>query len=196
MDYGKDHYATVTFSNAPDGRHVALPWMSNWQYGAVVPTMQYRSGNAIPRDLGIFTDGNEEYLSVKPSPEILKAFSKKAQSLSDACMIEVSGLRRNATIELTNNKNERVVMRYDAAEQSFSVDRMKSGKTDFSDVFAAVTTAPTHGKVNRVLIFIDKSSVEVFDGDGKFSLTNLVFPSVPYNKLKISGGKGKIWKMR
>ena len=196
MDYGKDHYATVTFSNAPDGRHVALPWMSNWQYAAVVPTKQYRSGNGIPRDLGIFTDGNEDYLSVKPSPEIMKAFSKKAQSLGDACMVEVSGLRRNATIELSNGKGERVVMRYDAAENSFSVDRMKSGQTDFSDVFASVTTAPTHGKVSRVLIFIDKSSVEVFDGDGKFALTNLVFPTKPYDKLSVKGGKAKIWKMK
>ena len=196
MDYGKDHYATVTFSNAPDGRHVALPWMSNWQYAAVVPTLQYRSGNGIPRDLGIFTDEGEEYLSVKPSPEIMKAFSKKASSLGDACMIEVSGLRRNATIELSNNKNERVVMRYDAAEKSFSVDRMKSGKTDFSEVFPAVTSAPTHGKVSHVLIFIDKSSVEVFDGDGKFALTNLVFPTKPYDKLSVKGGKAKIWKMK
>lgn len=196
MDYGKDHYATVTFSNAPDGRHVALPWMSNWQYAAVVPTLQYRSGNGIPRDLGIFTDEGEEYLSVKPSPEIMKAFSKKASSLGDACMIEVSGLRRNATIELSNSKNERVVMRYDAAEKSFSVDRMKSGKTDFSDVFPAVTSAPIHGKVSRVLIFIDKSSVEVFDGDGKFALTNLVFPTKPYDKLSVKGGKAKIWKMK
>ena len=196
MDYGKDHYATVAFSNAPDGRHVALPWMSNWQYAAVVPTKQYRSGNGIPRDLGIFTDGNEDYLSVKPSPEIMKAFSKKAQSLGDACMVEVSGLRRNATIELSNGKGERVVMRYDAAENSFSVDRMKSGQTDFSDVFASVTTAPTHGKVSRVLIFIDKSSVEVFDGDGKFALTNLVFPTKPYDRLTVKGGKSKIWKLR
>lgn len=196
MDYGKDHYATVAFSNAPDGRHVALPWMSNWQYAAVVPTLQYRSGNGIPRDLGIFTDEGEEYLSVKPSPEIMKAFSKKATSLGDACMIEVSGLRRNATIELSNNKNERVVMRYDAAEKSFSVDRMKSGKTDFSEVFPAVTSAPTHGKVSHVLIFIDKSSVEVFDGDGKFALTNLVFPTKPYDKLSVKGGKAKIWKMK
>ncbi len=196
MDYGKDHYATVTFSNAPDGRHVALPWMSNWQYAAVVPTLQYRSGNGIPRDLGIFTDEGEEYLSVKPSPEIMKAFSKKATSLGDACMIEVSGLRRNVTIELSNNKNERVVMRYDAAEKSFSVDRMKSGKTDFSEVFPAVTSAPTHGKVSHVLIFIDKSSVEVFDGDGKFALTNLVFPTKPYDKLSVKGGKAKIWKMK
>ena len=196
MDYGKDHYATVTFSNAPDGRHVALPWMSNWQYAAVVPTKQNRSGNGIPRDLGIFTDGNEDYLSVKPSPEIMKAFSKKAQSLGDACMVEVSGLRRNATIELSNGKGERVVMRYDAAENSFSVDRMKSGQTDFSDVFASVTTAPTHGKVSRVLIFIDKSSVEVFDADGKFALTNLVFPTKPYDRLTVKGGKSKIWKLR
>ena len=196
MDYGKDHYATVTFSNAPDGRHVALPWMSNWQYAAVVPTKQYRSGNGIPRDLGIFTDGNEDYLSVKPSPEIMKAFSKKAQSLGDACMVEVSGLRRNATIELSNGKGERVVMRYDAAENRFSVDRMKSGQTDFSDVFASVTTAPTHGKVSRVLIFIDKSSVEVFDADGKFALTNLVFPTKPYDRITVKGGKSKIWKLR
>ena len=196
MDYGKDHYAAVTFSNAPDGRHVALPWMSNWQYAAVVPTKQYRSGNGIPRDLGIFTDGNEDYLSVKPSPEIMKAFSKKAQSLGDACMVEVSGLRRNATIELSNGKGERVVMRYDAAENSFSVDRMKSGQTDFSDVFASVTTAPTHGKVSRVLIFIDKSSVEVFDADGKFALTNLVFPTKPYDRITVKGGKSKIWKLR
>ena len=196
MDYGKDHYATVAFSNAPDGRHVALPWMSNWQYAAVVPTKQYRSGNGIPRDLGIFTDGNDDYLSVKPSPEIMKAFSKKAQSLSDACMIEVSGLRRNATIELSNGKGERVVMRYDAAEKSFSVDRMKSGKTDFSEVFPAVTSAPTHGKASRVLIFIDKCSVEVFDADGKFALTNLVFPTKPYDKLSVKGGKTKIWKLK
>ena len=196
MDYGKDHYATVTFSHAPGGRHVALAWMSNWQYAAVAPTMQYRSANSIPRDLGLFTDDGEDYVSVKPSPEVMRAFTKKASGLEEACMVEVSGLRRNATIELSNGKGERVVMRYDAAEQSFSVDRMKSGQTDFSDAFPAVTTAPTHGKVSRVLIFIDKSSIEVFDADGKFAITNLVFPTKPYDRLRVSGGKGRVWKMR
>ena len=196
MDYGKDHYATVTFSHAPDGRHVALAWMSNWQYAAVVPTMQYRSANSIPRDLGLFTDGSEDYISVKPSPEVMRAFTKKATGLGEACMVEVSGLRRNATIELSNGKGERVVMRYDAAEQSFSVDRMKSGQTDFSEAFPAVTTAPTHGKVSQVLIFIDKSSIEVFDADGKFAITNLVFPTKPYDRFRVNGGKGRVWKMR
>ena len=45
---GKDHYATVTWSNAPEGRHIALAWMSNWQYANNVPTTQYRSGNSVP----------------------------------------------------------------------------------------------------------------------------------------------------
>ena len=179
MDYGKDHYATVTFSGAPNGRHVALAWMSNWQYAATVPTMQYRSGNSIPRDLGLFTDGGEDYVSVKPSPEVLEAFNKPVSKLSEACMVEVSRLRPNATIELANGKGERVMMRYDASEQSFSVDRMKSGQIDFSDAFPAVTTAPTHGKLSRVLIFIDKSSIEVFDADGKFALLISCFQPHP-----------------
>ena len=40
MDYGKDHYATVSWSNAPEDRKVVIGWMSNWQYAAEVPTRQ------------------------------------------------------------------------------------------------------------------------------------------------------------
>ncbi|MBQ2334282.1 MAG: DUF4980 domain-containing protein, partial [Prevotella sp.] len=43
MDYGKDHYATVTWHNAPDNRIVAIGWMSNWQYANNVPTVAFRS---------------------------------------------------------------------------------------------------------------------------------------------------------
>ena len=107
----------------------------------------------------------------------------------------MSRLRPNATIELSNGKGERVVMRYNAQEQSFSFDRMKAGESDFSDVFPCVTMAPTHGRVNKVLIFIDKSSIEVFDAEGKFALTNIVFPTTPYNHLSVKGGKAKISKM-
>ncbi len=196
MDYGKDHYATVTFSGAPNGRHVALAWMSNWQYAAVVPTHQYRSGNSVPRDLSLFTDGDEDYVSVKPSPEVVKAFNKPAAGLCEACMVEVNRLRSGAVITLSNDKGEQVVMRYNAQNHTFSVDRTKSGKTDFSEAFACTTTAPTHGKVSRILIFVDKSNVEVFDGDGKFAITNLVFPTKPYDKLSVKGGKAKIWKMK
>ena len=195
MDYGKDHYATVTFSNAPNGRNVALPWMSNWQYAAVVPTMQYRSANGIPRDLSLFDDGDEQYLSVKPSPEVMQAFGKRTSQLSKACLVEIDHLRSNAVITLSNRKGEQVIMHYDAKARSFSVDRTNSGKTGFSDAFPCVTTAPTHGNVSKVYLFIDHSSIEVFGSDGKFAISNLVFPTTPYEKIVVKGGKYKIWEM-
>lgn len=190
MDYGKDHYATVTFDNAPEGRHVAIAWMSNWQYANQVPTQQYRSGNSIPRDLGLFEYKGETYCSVVPSPEMTAARSKKAgKKLTESCEMVVN-LKGNATITLSNDKGEKVVMNYDAKAETFSMDRTKSGKMDFSKDFAVVTKAPTYGKISQLRIFIDKSSIEALDADGKMSMTNLVFPSKPYNKVTVKG-KGK-----
>ncbi len=187
MDYGKDHYATVTFDNAPNGRHVALAWMSNWQYANQVPTLQYRSANSIPRDLGLFEYKGNTYCSVTPSEEITAARSKKpSKSLSEACEMVVN-LKGDATITLSNSKGEKVVMTYKAKDETFSMDRTLSGKTDFSSDFAAITTAPVYGKMNKLRIFIDKSSIEVFDNDGKMAMTNLVFPTKPYDKVTIKG---------
>lgn len=72
MDYGKDHYATVSWSDAPDKRRTVIGWMSNWQYAAEIPTMQFRSANTLPRDLSLFrySDG-QYYLASAPSPEML-----------------------------------------------------------------------------------------------------------------------------
>ena len=187
MDYGKDHYATVTFDNAPDGRHVALAWMSNWQYAPVVPTMQYRSGNSIPRDLGLFEYKGETYCSVIPSKEITAARSKRAgKSLAEACEMVVN-LKGDATITLSNDKGEKVVMNYNAKAETFSMDRTQSGKVDFSNEFPVVTKAPTYGKLNQLRVFIDKSSIEAIDAEGKMAMTNLVFPTKPYNKVTVKG---------
>ena len=196
MDYGKDHYATVTFDNAPEGRRVAIAWMSNWQYANQVPTMQYRSGNSIPRDLGLFEYKGETYCSVVPSPEITAARSKKAtKSLSESCEMVVN-LKGNATITLSNDNGEKVVMCYDAKAETFSMDRTKSGKVDFSNDFAATTKAPTYGKISQLRIFIDKSSIEVLDAEGKMAMTNLVFPTKPYNKVTVKGGKYQVYHIK
>ena len=198
MDYGKDHYATVTFDNAPNGRHVALAWMSNWQYANQVPTLQYRSANSIPRDLGLFEYKGNTYCSVTPSEEITAARSKKpSKSLSEACEMVVN-LKGDATITLSNSKGEKVVMTYKAKDETFSMDRTLSGKTDFSSDFAAITTAPVYGKMNKLRIFIDKSSIEVFDNDGKMAMTNLVFPTKPYDKVTIKGKAKKyaVYKLK
>ena len=195
MDYGKDHYATVTFDNAPDGRHIALAWMSNWQYANQVPTKQFRSANSIPRDLGLFRHGEETYVSVVPSKEMLAARGAKVKKPTEACEIVVD-MKGRTEIVLSNTKGEQVIMTYDAAKQTFAMDRTKSGDVSFSEAFPCVTTAPTYGSIRQLRLFIDRCSIEVFDAEGKVAMTNLVFPSEAYNNIKVKGGKATIYDIK
>lgn len=195
MDYGKDHYATVSFNNAPEGRHVVLAWMSNWQYANQVPTKQFRSANSIPRDLDLFVDGDETYCGVMPSKEMLALRGNKAKKLTEACELIVD-VKGSMELVLSNAKGEQVVMNYDAKQQTFSMDRTKSGDCSFSEAFPATTIAPTHGVLKQLRIFIDHSSIEVFEAEGKMAMTNLVFPSEPYNNIKVRGGKVTIYDIK
>lgn len=204
MDYGKDHYAAVTFDNAPGNRHVIIAWMSNWQYANQVPTMQYRSGNSIARDLHLYEHNGDTFVGVVPSKEVdakrgkavVKNFSgkKKTFDASDGAYEMVLNLsvrpKTPLTLTLQNAKGEKVSMIYNAAEDTFSMDRTQSGETSFSDAFAAVTTAPVNGEMRTLRLFFDKCSIEAFDGEGKMAMSNLVFPSEPYNTITVSGGKG------
>ena len=195
MDYGKDHYATVSFYNAPDNRHVVLAWMSNWQYANQVPTKQYRSGNSIPRDLGLFNFGEETYVSVVPSKEMLAMRGAKVRKPTEACEIVVD-VKNQAEIVLSNSKGEEVTMVYDGQRQSFSMDRTKSGDVSFSEAFACISIAPTYGHIKQLRLFIDRCSIEAFDAEGKMAMTNLVFPSEPYNSIKVKGGKATIYEIK
>ena len=193
MDYGKDHYATVTFDNAPDGRHIALAWMSNWQYANQVPTKQFRSANSLPRDLGLFEYKGQTYCSVTPSKEVDALRGKAVKKLPGACELVVD-LQGTAEIVLSNSIGEQLVMTYDAAAHTFSTDRTRT-YASFSEAFPCKTTAPVYGDIRQLRIFIDKSSIEAFDADGKMAMTNLVFPSEPYNTLKVKGGKATIYQI-
>ncbi len=196
MDYGKDHYATVTFDNAPDGRRVAIAWMSNWQYANQVPTMQFRSTNSILRDLSLYQYEGETYCAVRPAKEMDAARGKKIARPTDRCEIVVT-LKGDARITLSNGSKERVVLDYDADMASLDFDRRHSGQCSFSDAFPTVVTAPVHGSLRTLRIFIDKSSIEVFDADGRLSMTNLVFPSSPYSRISVKGkASAKIYEIK
>ena len=211
LDWGKDNYATVTWSNAPAGRCIALGWMSNWQYANNVPTTQYRSANTLARDLTLYRAGGELYLKSKPSPEIKKARAeeKKIPTFEVKGNYEVASLLADnkgayeieMTIEnkgtskidfsLMNEKGEKVAMYYDVVRKQFVMDRSASGIVGFSRDFPAVTVAPVRNTDQiHLRLFIDRSSVEAFGEDGEYVMTNLVFPAEPYNRMVFSSDKG------
>ena len=191
MDYGKDHYATVTFNNAPEGRHIALAWMSNWQYANQVPTKQFRSANSVPRDLDLFEYNGQVYCGVTPSKELLALRGQVVKTLPRACEIVVD-IKESAEIVLSNALGEQVVMKYDASARTFSMDRTRS-YASFSEAFPCVTTAPVYGDMKQLRLFVDHCSIEAFDSEGRMAMTNLVFPQEPYNKIMVKGGKATIY---
>lgn len=222
MDYGKDHYATVSWSDAPDNRRVLIGWMSNWQYAGEVPTMQYRSANTLPREAGLFRapDG-QLYLSSSPVAELAALRDKPSVSVRNkpaggngrnfplpdsnggACEILLDIDSRKAgsvDITISNNDGESALLCYDAKAHTLSFDRRRSGLTDFSQDFPTVTTAPTfetNGKLS-LRIFIDRSSIEVFGNGGKTVMTNLVFPTEPYSSVSVTadGGNARIENLK
>lgn len=222
MDYGKDHYATVSWSNAPDNRRTLIGWMSNWQYAAEVPTMQYRSANTLPREAGLFKGADGQiYMSSAPSPELLTLRDKAVVSVRNksigknprefalpsshagVCEILLDFDCKKADsvdIKIANKAGEYVTLRYNNSDHTLSFDRRESGIVDFSQDFPAVTVAPTFGNGKKVSlrIFIDKSSMEVFGNNGKFVMTNLVFPTKPYTTLSVNanGGSAKIENLK
>lgn len=210
LDYGKDHYATVSFDNVPDGRRVIIGWMSNWQYAGVVPTRQYRSANTIAREPYLFREGGMTYCASRPVREMLQQRGKKLlktsltagkktvrksfNAASGAYEIEAKLATKRGeqlTFKLSNSKGEEITFAYNEAEKSFTVGRSKSGETAFSEFFPVDTKATVlGGELTDVRIFIDKSSAEVFLNDGKTVLSNIVFPSEPYNTVTVCGQKG------
>lgn len=211
MDWGKDHYATVTFSNAPGGRCIALGWMSNWQYQTVLPTLQYRGSNTIARDLTLYRQDGELLLRCTPSPEIEKARMQKVSvpsfKVSDSYDLasllegndgayEIDMTIKNSgaskiMFTLSNDKGEKVNMYYDIMRKQFVMDRSESGKVDFSVDFPAVTVAPVYDTDNiRLRLFVDRTSIEAFGEGGKFVMTNQVFPTEPYNKMSFVSVRG------
>ena len=214
MDYGKDHYATVSWSDAPDNRRVVIGWMSNWEYAAEVPTQQFRSANTLPREMKLFKGADGDlYLASAPASELLGlrgaaiAESGKANlgktDLNFTIPADTEGLceitasfdaEKKSKVELTlsNKEGEKVIMTYDAATRTIAFDRTGAGLSDFSQSFPAVTAAPTresNGKI-ELRIFVDRSSIELFGNDGQFVMTNLVFPTSPYLNLSIAAPEG------
>lgn len=150
LDWGKDHYATVTFSNT-GSRVLAITWMSNWQYANLTPFKQNRGANGLPRELKLYEKNGKYYISEDVAPEVLalrkstkelgsqtvegeKAFAGATSGMEGAFEIEAdvtADANGIAGIELYNNKRERTLIYIDMKEGKVVMDRTESGLTDF-----------------------------------------------------------------
>ena len=94
---------------------------------------------------------------------------------------------------LGNSKGELLVFKFDNSTGFFSIDRKKSGLTDFNDRFAMGMSAPLIKRaVYNVRLLIDRASAEIFINEGEITMTTLFFPVECMNQLRFFSRAGKI----
>ncbi|MFV5702301.1 glycoside hydrolase family 32 protein [Flavobacterium sp. XS2P12] len=212
IDYGRDNYAGVTWSNISetDGRKLFTGWMSNWQYANKVPTQKWRGSMTLPRELKLIKAGNhfrvssqpvkelQNYVSKTIKKEVLKISEKKNilidKSLVDLSRLDIQFTMKNLkkdvyTFSLSNNSNNTIHFGINTKDKYFFIDRKKSGDLSFSDVFAKeVSKAPFTEDFDKmdVRVVIDKTSIEVFYNNGQTVMTEIFFPEKPMETFSVT----------
>ncbi len=211
IDYGRDDYAGVTWSDVPesDGRRIFIGWMSNWDYANVVPTYAWRSAMTLPRTLHLRRTSSGLRLASLPVEELqtLRGPSADLQAmpvegsviLEDIGEISPSqmeltlewsmpeGFAGKLGVELSNPEGESYRVGFDAAKGIYYSDRQEAGPNDFSDVFAAVHSGPRweEGENLNMHLFFDTASAELFADGGSTVLTDIYFPTTPFQQVAI-----------
>jgi fructan beta-fructosidase len=208
LDYGTDAYAGVTFSNVPNNKKILLAWMSNWQYANKTPTEVWRGAMTLPRELFLHPSENKESFFLTQTmieqfslitqldwstEETKTPFVKNDVDLSQAEIKFKIKETEDLQIVLSNALQEKLVIQI--KNNQVTINRSQSGKTDFSEQFAAKEQLmPIQDKIHTVQLILDKSSIEILLNNGKYSMTNLVFPTLNYSTLQITSPKKQTLK--
>ena len=208
VDYGRDNYAGVTFSNVEnkDGGKLFMGWMSNWLYANEVPTENWRSAMTIARTLELLKSDNTYRLTSNPVPELDEFKIEKLKNsnvsikgktlLTTSKAVDFTSVQINFKIEnlidgvynfeLTNSEGDSLRFGYDSSMNNYFVDRNNAGKTDFSNKFSnRIAIAPSTNTQNdwTGTIVLDKTSIELFFDNGQTVMTEIFFPKAPFESL-------------
>lgn len=218
VDYGKDFYAAVSWSDVPksDGRRLWIGWMNNWQYAQELPTHPWRSSQSIVRSLSLKTVDGQVKLAQTPVKEleVLRGESVSASSISvnnttrslteqgfqgKAMELKVTfdvGDAENLGLNLRVGDGEKTVLGYDVDDEVLYLDRTESGQVDFHKDFPGVHKAPLATEDGKITlhVFIDWSSVEVFAADGTVVISDKIFPKDSSQGIEVfaEGGKATV----
>lgn len=205
LDWGRDCYASVSFSNVPDGRRIIIGWMNNWDYANELPTAPWRSSMTLAREVRLTAADGSARLIQQPiltnrwtGEELLTAkdqLNSDTFELRDSALRLPDAIRGSAQIietEILPGSAERLdfrlfgssdeskgaILTYNTTSAQLILDRRQSGNTDFHGKFASVESAPVdlEDGALKLLIVVDHCSVEVFVQGGKVVLTDLIFP--------------------
>jgi fructan beta-fructosidase len=216
VDYGKDFYATISFSDVPasDGRRIWMAWISNWLYANEEPTALWRGAQSVPRALALrrLPDGIRlvqepiaELRTLRTTPEPAAVTGSAVLPGSAEMEIELArGDWKEAGVRLFNAAGEEVVVGVTSQPLELFVDRSRSRTAAFHKEYPGRHAGPIRWRDDKISlrVFFDRSVVEVFGNAGESVITERVFPTRPLDRLELlPGGRpavaaARLWELR
>ncbi|WP_407074396.1 family 16 glycoside hydrolase [Paenibacillus lacisoli] len=215
-DWGKEFYASMSFSGVPDGRRILLAWMTNWDYPFSFPTEGWKGQMTIPREVTLrrTEDGVRLYQSpvaelnslrsrllqvtnreVKGgSADILKDYVSGSFEVVAEVELPQAGGPSEFGFRLRQGGGQETVVGYQPSVQQIFVDRSRSGITDFSSLYTTKHKAalkPDNGRIT-LRFLVDASSVEVFANDDGVVFSDLIFPNPSRTGMSFYSNDGKV----
>jgi fructan beta-fructosidase len=219
LDWGRDNYAGATWSDVPadDGRRIFIGWMSNWDYAQQVPTSMWRGAMTVPRTLRLVSTP-EGYRVVSWPVAELEVLRERSVELPPASLqgerdigaqlgfppsaadisleFDLAGTDASRFgVVLANGRGEEYRVGFDVNANRFFSNRRRAGDHGFSDRFAdKVHEAPrqTGSARLKMRMLLDVASVELFADQGATVLTDIFFPSSPFDRIALFSEGGTV----
>lgn len=221
-DFGKEFYASMSFSGMDDGRRVMLAWMSNWDYPFAFPTTGWKGQLTIPREVTLVQTHDGLRLAQSPvreleslrsglysaadknvtpsSGNLLQGMVSGAYEIEAALEVPAGSSVSEFGFNVREGAGQKTVIGYKPGERTVFVDRSLSGATDFSSLFSTrhEAQAPAENGVIKLRILVDESSVEVFVNGGRAVFSDVIFPDPASRAMSLytKGGDVKVISLK
>ena len=214
-DYGKDFYATISFSDIPpsDGRRIWMAWMSNWLYANEEPASGWRGALSLPRELSLRRTPAGLRLVQRPVRELdtlrtgegpvrvagSTALPDAAEFTLDVSAVSgdggqdstsrAAGISVPAGLRISNDRGEEVLIGVGGSPLEVFVDRRRSRAAPLAHYpgrHGGAVRAVDGGV--RLRVIVDRSMVEVFANDGETVVSDRLWPTRPFTRVEPVNG--------
>jgi sucrose-6-phosphate hydrolase SacC (GH32 family) len=192
QDYGANFYAAQTWNNVPaaDGRRLQVAWMA----GASYPGMPFNQQMSVPVELSLRSTPNGVRMYRQPVAEIASLHGT-GQTLSNVLLTpgvdplgSLSGDLFHIKTQIELGAATTVGFNIRGAQVTYNV-----ASQTLSALGRSAPLAPTNGKIDLELL-VDRSSLEIFGGNGLVSMTSGFTPSPGSLAIDLfaSGGNARV----
>ena len=179
LDYGFDFYAAQFAANVQEGdRAILTAWIGLPDNHYPTEEEDWEGSLIMPRELRI-VDGR---LIQKPVPEMISLRQEElvlTDKLSRSCELAVEnkdGQDFRLNLFTKENGSAGFQISYDKATKTCTIDRSQMDLR-FNKAIGECLSLPLEKNLEKLSIFIDHSSVEIFFNDGEATFTTHLYPT-------------------